>query len=162
LSDETTGEKDAQKFLERHPCLIPGSDAFEASNRPGPIHSTVFSQPVIPGITRRIPDFMWLPTDSETQWAVLIDIEDQRKKWFTKAGTPTADLTQALDQITTWRTLLSDPVNLLQFRRMYDITYRPFAIKYCLIYGRRSEAAGNPEVGAKRLRMRQSDVHWMT
>jgi hypothetical protein len=103
---------------------------------------------------------MWLPTDSQNQWAVLIEIEDLRKPWLTGSGQPSSVLTQAVDQVMRWRQHLDNPSNRQQFLDLYGISgYRPLRFAYCLIYGRRSE------VDAKawdRIATRRDDLHWMT
>jgi len=162
LSDSSNGEPELQKFMEMHPCLIPGHDAFYASAEPGPIYATAFSQPVLPGIYKRIPDFMWLPTDSQTQWAVLIELEGPNKRWFTQDGEQRAELTQAVDQVLEWKAQLSEPVNRLQFMDLYSIGRPPLAFEFCLIYGRREEVQISEPRQGFRLALQHPDVKWMT
>jgi hypothetical protein len=159
LDDSSAGEREAQELLETYPCLVPGIDAFEGGD-PGPIRSILYSQPLLPGRPTRKPDFMWLPTNSETQWAVLIEIEDPRKLWFTGEGLPRAEYTQAQNQITEWKAILDEPANRQQFINYYDLPGRPLAFKYCLIYGRRKDA--NQSILGQRRNMRQSDTIVMT
>ena len=138
LDRDGTGESDFHEFLERHPCIIPGCDAFTGAggwdNPAGPVNGFVISEPLLPGISNRYPDFMWAPTDSQTQWVVLIEIEDPKKLWFTENGQQRAELTQALDQIAQWRAHLKKPENLLLFLRLYGIpTLRPIEFVFCLV-----------------------------
>lgn len=144
LADPNVGEPEMHDFLEKHPCMVPGHDAFNAAGLgrlpAGPIRACLFSKPPLPGISRRIPDFVWLPTDSQTQWVVLIEIEDSRKSWLTKKGEQTAALTQAVNQVLSWKEHLANPANLLQFARMYKLSMsRPVELIFCLVYGRRRE-----------------------
>lgn len=151
LNNGPASEQEVHEFLEQHPCLIPGHDAFVGAipsnyyNPPGPILQAVVSQPPLPGIRKKIPDFMWLPTDSQTQWAVLVEIEDPKKIWFTKSGQPTSQLNQALTQVTSWKHHLENPTNQLAFRELYGLHYRPLEFKVCLIYGRRNDATRTDE-----------------
>jgi Shedu protein SduA, C-terminal len=167
LEREGTGEEDFHKFLERHPCLIPGCDAFTGaagwSNPASSINGCVVSEPLLPGISNRYPDFMWAPTDSQTQWIVLIEIEDPKKPWFTQNFQQRAELTQALDQIAQWRAHLKKPENLLALLRLYDIPSRPIEFVYCLVYGRRRDVSSR--VGTEKRNALLSglgDFKWMT
>lgn len=168
LNRDDTTESDFHEFLERHPCLIPGCDAFTGAvgwdNPAGSINGFVVSQPLLPGISIRYPDFMWAPTDSQTQWIVLIEIEDPKKPWFTANLQQRATLTQALDQIAQWRAHLKKVDNLLLFLRLYDIpSFRPIEFVFCLVYGRRHDVASR-EAREKRNALVNGvgDLKWMT
>jgi hypothetical protein len=168
LEREGTGEADFHEFLERHPCLIPGSDAFTGAtgwdNPASSINGFVVSKPPLPGISTLYPDFMWAPTDSQTQWLVLIEIEDPKKPWFTQKFQQRAELTQAVDQIAQWRGHLKKPENLPLFLRMYGIAdFRPIEFVFCLVYGRRHEV--DNRIARERRNSLVSgldNVRWMT
>jgi Domain of unknown function (DUF4263) len=168
LGRSGTKEADFHEFLERHPCLIPGSDAFTGAagwdNPAGSINGFVISKPVLPGIPRRYPDFMWAPTDSQTQWIVLIEIEDPKKPWFTANLQQRAELTQALDQIAQWRAHLRKPENLQVFLRLYGIAaFRPIEFVYCLVYGRRRDVASHAAMEKRNALVNGiGDIKWMT
>jgi hypothetical protein len=161
LNAADTHEPEVHAFLERHPCMVPGYDAFHASLEPGPIYNCLFSKPVLPGIERRIPDFMWLPTDSETQWVVLVELEDPNKRWFTKDGQQTSELSQATAQVSDWLAHLLEPENMAMFRSMYHIRRR-VELSCCLIYGRRADAEANKRAASFRRQLRPSGIIWMT
>lgn len=65
LNDPACSEHKVQSFLENHPCMLPGYDAFNNAVRreslpPGPIYEAAFSQPrLLPGTKSYVPDFMW-------------------------------------------------------------------------------------------------------
>ncbi|WP_167972760.1 Shedu anti-phage system protein SduA domain-containing protein [Lentzea indica] len=145
LKRPPANEREVHKFLEKHPCLVPGHDAFVGAtpenyfHPPNPLRQMLVSQPPLPGITKKVPDFLWLPNDSQTQWAVMVEIEDPKKRWFTDRCQPTAQLTQALSQIASWKQHLSSPTNQLLFREMYGPIGYHLEFKYCLIYGRRDD-----------------------
>ena len=166
LSDPNVGEPEMHDFLEKHPCMIPGHDAFNAAGPgrtpAGPIRACLFSKPPLPGISKRIPDFMWLPTDSQTQWVVLVEIEDPRKRWLTDKGEQCAKLTQAVNQVLSWKEHIANPTNLLQFAQMYRLSmYRPVEFIFCLVYGRRGEV--QKESAARKLNeLRRQGLIWMT
>jgi hypothetical protein len=98
---------------------------------------------------------------------VLVEIEAPGKRWWTQAGQPSADLTQALNQITEWKAWFAIPHNVLAFKAFYGLdretwngrTFRP---AYALIYGRRAEANARPSLTAKRAHMRADDVVLMS
>src|SRR5438552_1960457 len=100
LSSNSVAESDFQEFLERHPCYLPQVDHFFGGRGGhGPYPSAVITQPVLPGYSRKIPDFLWIARDSATVYAVLIEIEDPKKSWATSAGQSSAEFTQGTNQI---------------------------------------------------------------
>jgi hypothetical protein len=76
----------------------------------------IIAQAPLPSYNHRVPDFLWLSRDSDTDQPVLIEIEAPSKKWFTKAGAPTAGFTQALNQIAEWKSWFSIGRNLDAFK----------------------------------------------
>lgn len=111
-----------QRFFEQNPSFVPG--AFELSTPSGhyPFTQSLIAEPELcGGLFDRIPDFIWLAQDSLSFTPVLIEIEKPNKKTFTKAGTQTADLTQAFGQTVEWQAILNNPVNVLQFYECFKI-----------------------------------------
>jgi hypothetical protein len=167
LNDPAVGEPEIHDFLEQHPCLVPGYDAFDGAgygNLPaGPGHCCLYSKPPLPyGTAKRIPDFMWVTTDSRTQWAVLIEIEDPKKPWLTKSGQQTAKFTQAEAQVVEWKSLLSDPENKKRFMEMYGLPgYYPLEFVFCLVYGRRDTVLSLDSI-RRRHGMMRSEIHTRT
>lgn len=167
-STPTPSERDMQELFERHPSLVPG--AFTASGRESghyPWLCGVFSQPPLPSYDRRIPDFMWISTNSDTEEAVFVEIEAPGKHWFNKSGRPTQFLTQAKDQISEWKAWFDVAHNVAAFKAFYGTDQiaregRRFRRSYILIYGRRSEFNGRSELTAKRSHMVADDVVMMT
>jgi len=144
LNNNSTEEKDFQKFLETNPCMIPGAHGLSLTSGHMPIYASVFSQPVLPGFKAKKPDFMWIATCSDELNPILIEIEDPKKKWFTKNGQPTAQFTQAYNQLTEWREWFASPTNFHIFIETYKINStraigRQIVPHYVLIYSRRSE-----------------------
>lgn len=167
LDDPATGEPEIHDFLEKHPCLVPGHDAFGGAgpgNWPaGSGFGCVYSKPPLAyGMSKRIPDFMWIATDSQTQWAVLVEIEDPKKPWLTKSGQATAELTQAQTQVLEWQHLLKDPANKLQFMKMYGLPdVYPLEFIFCLVYGRRKDVATIMQANIRNS-IKRPDIKWMT
>lgn len=126
----------------------------------------VITQPPLPSYDRRVPDFMWLARDSNTDQSVLIEIEAPSKRWFTKSGAPTAALTQALHQINEWKAWFDVPRNVESFKDFYRFESgwhsRRFQPSFLLIYGRRAEANANPRNVQQRAHMFSENVFGCT
>lgn len=161
-------ESAVQHFLEQYPSMVPGAfNLIGAESGHHPWLRGLFSQPVLPSFDHHKPDFMWLSQNSDTVEPVLIEIEAPGKLWWTKSGQPTATLTQALDQIAEWKAWFREPHNVQEFKDIYELTRvewrkRHFRPSYLLIYGRRSEANGKPNLTAKRSLQAQDDVKIIT
>jgi hypothetical protein len=136
-------ESEVHRFLEQHPCLLPGPFSMSGESGHFPFPDAVVSKPPLLGIGRREPDFMWLATDSMFFEPVLIEIERPNKRWFTSKGVPSADLTQAQNQLAQWRAWFTEPANVGVFHKSFDIPEqfqrRTLRVSCVLIYGRRHE-----------------------
>ena len=167
-SSASLPERAVQSFLEQHPVLVPG--AFTVLGSPSghyPLHAALISQPPLPSLGHRIPDFMWITLNSDTESPLLIEIEAPGKRWFTGGGTPTAELSQALNQIAEWKAWFGVPQNVQAFKSFYRLDNvgwmrRRFRPAYMLIYGRRSEASATPMLTSKRAHLFPEDVVVMT
>lgn len=157
-------ERTPQEFLEQHPCMIPGPFGLIGTSGHSPWPAAMISQPVLRGLSVRIPDFMWIARDSEKVSPILIEIELPHKKWFTKAGIQSSELTQARDQITEWMAWFEKPENVTLFHKMYNVPDSPCTLKpfFLLIYGRRSEANRTEALQEKRASMRRPNELLMT
>ncbi len=166
--DPAPGERAIQVFLERHPSMVPG--AFELLGGESghyPWLCGLITQPPLPSYNRRVPDFMWLAQSSDTEQPVLVEIEAPSKRWFTKAGRPTEQLTQALDQIAEWKAWFGVSHNVDAFKEFYRLDReawrkRRFRPAYLLIYGRRAEANADPNRTQKRTHFHADDVVTIT
>lgn len=169
LLERSSAEEEVQWFLEQHPCLVPGGEAGSESigGHNGVLNRSLITQPELPGIRRPVPDFLWLSHNSGEMKPVLIEIETPSKRWFTQQGTQTAQLSQAIQQLASWRAWFESEANRLQFFERYDVDYsfircRRFAPVYCLIYGRRSEFETNETLSRHRASLRPDWLEWMT
>ena len=140
----TDDESVAQRFLEKHVALLPGAFGdIGPGGHHGPLYSSIFRLPPLRGLdAKRIPDFMWISRSTVNVTPVCIEIERPTKPWFTSSGQPTAHLTQAQDQLTTWRAWFSEPSNELMFREQYlkgRFARRRLTPQFVLIYGRESD-----------------------
>src|SRR5262245_37207232 len=93
LSSNPT-EPTMHALLERHPCLLPCRHGLPLTGGEAPFPSAVISKPPLPSWGGKIPDFMWIASDSVTLAPVLIEIEAPTKQWFTQSGQATHELTQ--------------------------------------------------------------------
>lgn len=119
------------------------------------------------GLTTRIPDFLWIAVDSSTISPILIELERPEKHWFTAAGVPTAELTQAQTQLAEWRAWMADPAHELLFRDFFglsDESWRRHAFRpmYILIFGRRNEFDGRDHLNKLRRQLERDDEIYMT
>lgn len=161
-------EKQVQAFLEEHPCLLPFGEIPLANRIGHPLSSAVVTQPVLPGLKSKVPDFMYFTGNSGEIKAVFIEIESPSKKWFTKSGQKTAELTQAECQIKSWKAWFSDPANVLAFERDYLVRNygahydrRTFIQEYILVIGRRCDIS-DPTLINTRHQLQGEQETWMT
>jgi hypothetical protein len=153
-------ERNIHQFLIKHPSLVP-----MVSRSPFP--SALISQPPLVGIGQKIPDFLWIARDSLNLRPVFIEIESPCKRWFTQAGVPHHEFTQALNQLGQWRAWLNQPANQLNFFEQFlipggmrrDLHFSPHFI---LIYGRRREFEQHPELSRLRAQFERGDQQVMT
>jgi hypothetical protein len=167
LLDSQPDEKPVQKFLEQHPSLLPGAGDIGHGGHHGAWWDAVITQPELKGLgATRYPDFMYVRRDTIITQAVCIEIESPRKPWFNRDLTPSAKLTQALDQLDEWRLWFDKPVNRLIFNQMYvpqEYSDRLIEPLFVLVYGRDSEFRPQgphqdyAKARAKRDKYRQSD-----
>lgn len=166
-SGSQNDEKIFHQFFETHPCLMPSVYGVFGRGGHGAWPTALISKPVLPSFTRKIPDFMWIVSDSSAVYAVLIEIEAPEKKWFTQKGKQSEKLTQSIDQIKEWKAWFSNPLNIEQFKSYYSIpnellNYRSFFQRYVVIYGRREEAMQNKEFSKKRAHLQGNDEIFMS
>jgi hypothetical protein len=64
---------------------------------------------------------------------------------FQKDGTPTAEFTQAKNQLSEWKVWFGKPENQMAFVRDYALPFPRLKLEpqYVLIYGRRAEYEGD-------------------
>ncbi|MGW0867816.1 Shedu anti-phage system protein SduA domain-containing protein [Streptomyces sp. NPDC002611] len=164
LLASSPSEREMQEFLELHPCFLPGAtDNIGPGGHHGPSFSAVIRQPPLKGLgPTRVPDFMWVRLDTGAIRPICIEIESPRKAWFNKGTrTPTAELTQAVDQLTEWKVWFSSPENQLIFAKTYapDYAYRPIEAQFVLVYGRDSEFRAATSIHDNPAYMRQKRDH---
>lgn len=170
LDVNANSEKELHAFLAKHPSLLPGGEGGDASigGHHGAFPPAVVSQPPLPGIDTRFPDFLWVSKHSGALIPVLIEIEKATKRWFTTTRQQqTADLTQAVNQVAEWRTWMNRENNRLAFYELYGIDdtlrkYLKIEPVYSLIYGRRAEFRHDQRASTLRSEMRPNWLHWMT
>lgn len=162
LLSSAPGERQVQTFLERHPAIVPGALTPGSSSGHYPLHCALIAQPPLPGFRSRIPDFMWIATHSGTWYPTLIEIESPHKRLFTTDGRPTAKFTEARTQLAQWRAWFQNPTNVHQFMELYAVpdTWRRdkgWKLHTILVYGRRPEFDGSPELSRLRGSLMSAD-----
>lgn len=114
-------EKDFQKFFEQNPSFLPGARTPGGNSGHYPLHCALITQPELRGLKTKFPDFMWVATHSAGWFPTLIEIERPSKKLFKSDGVPSADFTQAKNQLEQWRSWFNKPSNVLLFMEMYQV-----------------------------------------
>ena len=156
-------ETAVQAFLEHHPCLVPMHiDPIVSGYTSFP--SAIISQPILPGFTGKVPDFMWISGNSFCLHPTHIEIEAPSKQRFADDGRPASDLTEALDAFAQWKVWFRRPLNDVRFREYYRIPHGFGELKpiYILIYGRQSKANGIDELHNKSMHLGREDEFTMT
>lgn len=167
LADPSVGEKDDQLFLEQNPSFVPGAFGVEGPANHGPTIGALITQPRLPGLTRPVPDFMWINKQSDRIFVVLIEIEDPHKRWFTTKGSATAQLSQTMGQIAEWKGWFAQNGNVAQFRNLYWLrrdwwARLPMFVRYVLVYGRAAEFDGRDDLSRLRSGIAPEDTTIMT
>lgn len=92
----TAGEEPVHQYLVAHPELLFPCRAAIRSKVPFGSH--------VSDLVVREPDGTY----------TLVELESPKRKLFTQAGDPTADLTHAMNQVTSWRRYIEDNVRTVQ------------------------------------------------
>lgn len=98
---------------------------------------------------------MWISTHSTMWYPTLIEIEKPSKQIFTAAGIPTAEFSEARNQLAQWKTWFSSPENVQTFIMSYGIPdwmrkERQMQLHTVLVYGRRNEFEDSPALAKQR------------
>lgn len=144
-SEDSREERVLQQFLEAHPRFLPGAFSLDTNSGHPPWPSAVISQPPLPALSTKRPDFMWIASDSASLYPILIEIETPWKRWWHASSIAIhSDLTTALTQVMHWKRWFKNGANHPNFYRYYridrhlqDLTLEP---RYVVIHGRRDEA----------------------
>jgi Domain of unknown function (DUF4263) len=166
LLDSRPNEPTVQGFLEQNPCLVPGLRSLGIYPSAYPCYSMLISQPSLPGLRVRRPDFMWIAGTSVAVYPTLIEIESPIKRLFTARRSPTATFSQARHQLTQWKAWFTRPENVQKFISDYSVTKAPageaFEPRFILIYGRRAEFENDPELKRERACLLDGEVESLT
>jgi hypothetical protein len=159
-SPEGREERRVHDFLVQHPSLVPGAYSMTGPSGHSPFPSALLSESPLTGIGVKIPDFIWLASDSTNFTPVFIEIESPAKRWFTQAEVPTSELTQAINQLAQWQAWLNQAANVAVFYDAFEVPemfrrYHTFRPEFVLIYGRRFEFEERPQLR----RLRQQFEH---
>jgi hypothetical protein len=92
-----------QHFLEANPCLVPGMRSLDVLPSTFPNHALLISQPMLPGLSSKVPDFLWIAYNSVGIYPTFIEIERPGKVIFNADGSPSAKFTQASHQLVQWK-----------------------------------------------------------
>lgn len=73
LSSEAN-EPTIHEFLEKHPSLLPGAFGLTGRSGHNPFPCAVITKPPLQSIGKKIPDFLWIATDSKSVYPILIEL----------------------------------------------------------------------------------------
>ena len=160
-------ERLLQGFLERHPSLLPGSNTMDGDSGHGAFPLAVVSQPKLPGLSDRHPDFMWIATDSESLYPILIEIETPHKQWFYGDRAEVhSDLAHAQGQLAEWRAWFNRGHNRTLFLEAFQVPSllreRRLSPRFVLIHGRRANYETAPLRRAKRAELAREHERLMS
>jgi hypothetical protein len=169
-SEAGRDEGNLQHFLEHHPCLIPGFRSFDTYSGHAPFPGAVITQPKLPELSTKQPDFCWIATDSVWVYAILVEIETPNKRWFKgtgkRKGELHSDLVHAKSQLDAWKAWFAQPENRIAFLKQYQVQAplidREFQPHYVLIHGSPEEFAGRRDLQRLRPRQDTEDTTVMT
>jgi hypothetical protein len=166
-SPESKDEALLQAFLERHPSLLPGSHTVDGDSGHSPYPMAVISQPTLPGLSARRPDFMWIACHSSEVFPILIEIETPHKQWFYGDRAEIhSDLTHAQGQLAEWRAWFGRGYNRELFIDQYGLGAfmgsRKLSPRFVLVYGRSENYEGIRRRMEKRAELARDDERLMS
>ncbi|MFF4617711.1 Shedu anti-phage system protein SduA domain-containing protein [Nonomuraea jabiensis] len=166
-SSASQDERLVHTFLERHPSLLPGAHSVDGDSGHSAFPMAVISKPKLPGLSDREPDFMWLATDSESLYPILIEIETPHKKWFHGDRAEIhSHFTHAQGQLAEWRAWFNRGHNRSAFLEHYEIppelARRRLTPRFVLIYGRRDNYVNSQRRQEKRAELARADERLMS
>jgi Domain of unknown function (DUF4263) len=142
LESPATDEAGVQSFIEQNPCFAPKASPDGSEY---PIFGALISQPTLPGLRSKRPDFLLMTWNSAYWFPTFIEIEHPAKRLFKTGGVPTYQFTEARNQLAQWRAWISEPANRQKFVNDYGIPhdhlrFRDMDPRFVLIYGRRANS----------------------
>lgn len=144
LLNEGLVEQDYQSYIEQNTKLVPR----EFVQNHG-IHFDLVLRKLAFGSDYK-SDFVYLSKSSDDWNCVLVEIERPSKRFFKEGHNDfDSDFLQALQQINKWKAWFLNPSNEASFVNgalgsiRKPLEQNPTYMKYVLVYGRRSEYAGN-------------------
>lgn len=136
------GESAVQRFLERHPALLPG--LTDAHN--GPLHDVVITK--LPFGPDYKTDFAFVTRHSMALQFTFVELETPSKRIFNKNGTLSQNFRQAQQQVADWVRWSTEHMNALvdmlaPMFATYNVAEDVKDVRAYLVYGRRDEIEGN-------------------
>lgn len=160
--DNAKDENEIQEYLEINPYLLPATFVLNHGIHFG---SYISKLPIGTGYQT---DFAYI-TKSSIEWRiVLMEIEDPKKKFFNKNGTPTSNFTQARDQVLEWKSYIENKgssyvrESLEKLIVPSHMKINPVKFKYLLVYGRTDELKGNERLLEKIQQYNSEDFRIIT
>lgn len=139
--DNCKDENEVQNYFERNSNLLPVNNWLLGHQ----VHCALVISKFKIG-NEYISDFVYLTKCSDEWYVVFVEIENPRKKIFTKDDHFTTDFNHAYEQVQDWERYLKDSSNREHILRALKSIRHPqimrdnnVSFKYLLIYGRKEE-----------------------
>ncbi len=135
-------ESDVQRFIERHPFILPGLWDYHH----GPIWDVIVSQ--FPLGADYVADFAFLTSNSGILQYTFVEIESPKKPIFTQRGSISDKFRKGLQQIQDWYVWAQRNHSLLaeMFSELLEGEQFPFPhSKFYYVCGRRSDVYRTPK-----------------
>jgi hypothetical protein len=122
---------------------------------------------MLPGLSSKVPDFLWIAYNSVGIYPTFIEIERPGKVIFNADGSPSAKFTQASHQLVQWKAWLAKPGNDLVFKGEYGVSNAPSGSgqldpRFILVYGRRAELHAKPDLARERALLFDNSTDFLT
>lgn len=153
-------ENEVQRYLERHGHLLPVNNWILGHQ----VHYSLIISKFKLG-NQYISDFTYLTKCSDEWYVVFVEIENPKKKIFTKDDYFTSDFNKAYEQIQDWERYLKDSNRRIQILNSLKCLRHPqimlddnVTFKYLLIYGRKEDRDKSKERRNKFLQKKTDNI----
>lgn len=157
-------ENEVQRYLEKHGHLLPVNNWILGHQ----VHCAFIISKFKFG-NQFVSDFTYLTKCSDEWYVVFVEIENPKKKIFTKKDNFTSDFNKAYEQVQDWERYLKDSnhriqiLNSLKHLRHPQIMFNDnVTFKYLLIYGRKADRDESDERRNKFLQKKTDDIRVCT
>lgn len=160
IIDNCKDENDVQRYLEKNGHLLPVNNWLLGHQ----VHWAFVISKFKFG-NQYVSDFTYLTKCSDEWYVVFVEIENPKKKIFTKDDHFTSDFNKAYEQVQDWERYLKDSNHRIQILNSLKHLRHPqimlddnVTFKYLLIYGRKDDRDKSKERRNKFLQKKTEDI----